>query len=101
MDAFERYAEIADDLAARNADVELTKMMGMPAVKAAGKLICGFVRSADAMVFKLGDVEVRERALGLDGAALFEPMAGRPMREWVQVPAAHAADWPALADQAL
>jgi hypothetical protein len=101
VDAFERYEEIADDLVARNPDVELTKMMGMPAIKAAGKLVGGFVRSADAMVFKLPAAEARERALALDGAALFDPMRGRPMREWVQVPAAHAAEWPALAEQAL
>ena len=101
MDAFERYEEIADDLVARNADVELTKMMGMPAIKAAGKLIGGFARSADAMVFKLPDAEARERALGFVGAALFEPMSGRSMREWVQVPAMHAEEWPALAEQAL
>ena len=101
MDALGRYEEIADDLVARNPDVELTKMMGMPAIKAAGKLIGGFVRSADAMVFKLPDAEARERALGLAGAELFEPMSGRPMREWVQVPATHADKWPALAEQAL
>jgi hypothetical protein len=99
--AEDRYAEVADDLAARNPDVELTQMMGMPAIKAGGKLIGGFVPSADAMVFKLPAAEARERALGLEGSALFDPMGGRPMREWVQVPAAHADEWPTLAEQAL
>jgi hypothetical protein len=101
VDAFERYEGIADDLVARNPDVELTQMMGMPAIKAAGKLVGGFVRSADAMIFKLPDAGAHERALALAGAALFDPMGGRPMREWVQVPAAHADDWLALAEQAL
>ena len=101
MAAEDRYAELADDLVARNPDVELTKMMGMPAIKAGGKLIGGFVPSADAMVFKLPAAEARERALGLEGAALFDPMGGRPMREWVQVPAAHADEWASLAEQAL
>ena len=41
MAAEDRYAELADDLVARNPDVELTKMMGMPAIKAGGKLIGG------------------------------------------------------------
>jgi hypothetical protein len=37
------------------------------------------------MVFKLaGDADAR---LGLPGAHLFEPMQGRPMREWAEVPA--------------
>ena len=101
MAAEDRYAEVADDLVARNPDVELTKMMGMPAIKAGGKLIGGFVPSADAMVFKLPTAEARERALGLEGSALFDPMGGRPMREWVQVPSAHAGEWPSLAEQAL
>jgi hypothetical protein len=101
MGAAERYEEVADDLVARNDDVELTKMMGMPAIKAGGKLIAGFVRSSDAMVFKLPVADARERALAFEGATLFDPMGGRPMREWVVVPAAHASEWPTLAEQAL
>jgi hypothetical protein len=101
MAAEDRFAELADDLVARNPDVELIKMMGMPAIKAGGKLVGGFVPSADAMVFKLPDAEAREHALSLEGAALFDPMGGRPMREWVQVPAAHADAWASLAVQAL
>ena len=101
MDAEARYGEIADDLAARNADVELGQMMGMPAIKAGGKMIGGFARGAGAMVFKLPDAAVREQALLLEGARLFDPAGGRPMKEWVQVPAAHAAEWESLAEQAL
>jgi hypothetical protein len=101
VDARARYDELADDLAAQNADVQLGQMMGMPAIKAAGKMIGGFSASADAVVFKLPDAEVRERALGLDGAQLFDPMGGRPMKEWVQVPDAHADVWPSLAADAL
>ena len=41
------------------------------------------------------------KALALTGAKLFDPSGkGRPMREWVQVPAAHASSWPVLAAQA-
>ena len=101
MDAEARYEEIADDLAARNADVELGQMMGMPAIKAGGKMIGGFARGAGAMVFKLPDAAVREQALLLEGAKLFDPAGGRPMKEWVQVPAAHATEWESLAEQAL
>ena len=42
MDARARYDEIADDLAARNPDVVLGQMMGMPVIKAGGKMIGGF-----------------------------------------------------------
>ena len=100
MDARERYDEIADDLAAQNDDVSLGQMMGMPCIKKSSKMIGGF--SKGAMVFKLPDVDVRERALALEDAHLFDPSGeGRPFREWVVVPATHADRWPILADQAL
>ena len=39
------------------------------------------------MVFKLPDQAEHEKALGLDGAKLFDPgRNGRPFKEWVQVP---------------
>ena len=100
MDARSRYDEIADDLAARNPAVALGQMMGMPALKASGKMIGGFWEGE--MVFKLPDQAVREEALGLAGARLFDPSAkGRPMKEWVQVPVEHADRWPELAEHAL
>ena len=101
MDTRARYDEICDDLAARNAEVTLGQMMGMPAIEAGGKIIGGFSRDEGAMVFKLPDETVREQALALDGAHLFDPVGGRPMKEWVAVPATHAAEWPQLAEQAL
>jgi len=99
VNAQERYEELVDDLVARNDDVASGKMFGMPCVKRGGKAIAGFYR--DGMVFKLPDPDARERALALDGAHLFEPMEGRAMREWVVVPAAHADEWPRLAERAL
>ena len=100
MDARARYDEIADDLAARNDDVVLGQMMGMPALKRRGKLWVGFWK--DEMVFKLTDSAEREAALELDGAHLFDPgERGRPMKEWVVVPVAHERMWANLADQAL
>jgi hypothetical protein len=53
------------------------------------------------MVFKLPDEAERKRALALDGAHLFEPTAGRQMKEWVVVPVTHASRWAALATTAL
>ena len=101
MNPQERYDEIADDLAAQNAGAELGQMMGMPAIKAGGKMIGGFSRTGGAMVFKLPDEVIRGQALALAGAHLFDPAGGRPMKEWVAVPAEHAGEWPALAHQAL
>jgi hypothetical protein len=99
VDAEQRYDELAGDLAARHGEVELGKMFGMPCLKAGGKAIAGYYKGE--MVFKLPDAGARERALALDGAHPFDPMGGRPMKEWVQVPAAHTERWAELAELAL
>jgi hypothetical protein len=100
MDAKQRFDEIADDLVARNADVELSQMMGMPALKRGGKLWVGFWKGE--MVFKLVDPAERERALAFEGAHLFDPgERDRPMKEWVVVSEVHAKEWPNLAERAL
>ncbi len=96
-----RYDEIADDLAARDPSVELSQMMGMPCIKAGGKMVIGYERSGE-MVFKLSDPAEHEKALGLDGAKLFDPSGkDKPFREWVQVPFVHESQWPGLAETAI
>jgi hypothetical protein len=101
MNPRDRYDEICDDLAARDPDVELSQMMGMPCVKAAGKMVIGYARSGE-MIFKLPDESEHDKALGLDGAHLFDPSGkGRPFKEWVQVPYAHESEWPTLAQTAI
>ena len=101
MNPRERYDEICDDLAARDPDVELSQMMGMPCVKAGGKMVIGYARSGE-MVFKLPEDSEHEKALGLDGAHLFDPSGqGKPFKEWVQVPYAHESHWPGLAQTAI
>ena len=53
------------------------------------------------MTFKLPE-PARSRALEIPGARLFDPSGvGRPMKEWVQVPAAASDRWPELAEEAL
>ena len=100
MDARKRFDDIADDVLARNGDVELTQMMGMPSLKRGGKLWVGFWKGE--MVFKLTDTEQRAQALAIDGAHLFDPgERNRPMKEWVVVPERHAERWPHLAELAL
>jgi hypothetical protein len=97
-----RYDEICDDLVARTPGAQLSQMMGMPCVKVDAKLIAGWVASEEAMVFKLPGAAEHAAALALDGAHLFDPGgSGRPFREWVVVPYAHASEWARLAEQAL
>ena len=69
----------------------------MPSLKQGGKAFAGYYKGA--MVFKLGGA-AHARALGLAGSHLFDPMGGRPMKEWVVVPVEHAAQWLTLARNA-
>lgn len=98
LDPRAAYDAIAADLGA-SAAVVSTKMFGMPCLKHGGKVFAGFHQGA--MTFKLRPPE-HAAALALPGAHLFGPSgAGRPMKEWVEVPVEHAARWPALAREAL
>ena len=76
------FDDIANLLALRPG-VSRSKMFGMPAVKVNGKAFIGL--RMDKMVFKLDEAE-RHTALKLAGARFFEPMEGRAMKEWVEVP---------------
>ncbi len=76
------FDDIANLLALRPG-VSRSKMFGMPAVKVNGKAFIGL--SNDKIVFKLAEAE-RRSALKLEGARFFEPMEGRAMKEWVEVP---------------
>jgi hypothetical protein len=50
----------------------------------------------DNIVVKLHDKALQE-AMNLHGAQLFEPMEGRPMKEWVQIPFEYKKKWKAFA----
>jgi hypothetical protein len=78
--------------------VTISQMFGMPTLKVNGKALAGL--HGKDMVFKLAG-DAHAAALMLKGAHLFEPMKGRPMREWVQVPPAHKTKWEALSKEAL
>ena len=69
--------------------VERRKMFGFPAAFAGGNMFAG-LHGNDVMV-RLPE-DARATLLGLTGAHLFEPMAGRPMREYVVLPPAVVAD---------
>ena len=97
--AVERYHEIAEVLSLRDGDVVQGKMFGMECIKVNGKAFAGLHHGE--MVFKLTG-EAHKKALGLPGAALFDPAhMGRPMKEWVQVPFEQSEIWEELAESAL
>ena len=67
------------------------KMFGMPCLKNSnGKAFAGYTDGA--MVFKLGGA-IHTEALALSDAKLFDPMGGRPMKEWVVIPVEHSTRW--------
>ena len=94
--AEDHYKDVAEALADDGA--VSSQMFGMPSLKINGKAFAGLYE--DAMVFKLTG-EPHKKALAERGAKLFEPMAGRPMKEWVQVPMASAKQWKVYAEQAM
>lgn len=70
-------------------------LFGKRCYKINGKPFVSF--SQDCMVFKLTGA-AHTSALGREGAVRFDPSRkGRPMREWIQVPAQHIEAWPELA----
>ncbi|TCJ14149.1 hypothetical protein EPD60_09080 [Flaviaesturariibacter flavus] len=75
---------------------EAGKLFGKPCFKREGKaFLCLF---QNEMVFKLTGPG-HARALAVPGAQLFDPSGkGRPMKEWVQVPA--QGDWEGFAAEA-
>ena len=97
MNAQHSYDGLVSELTT-HPGVTASKMFGMPTLKVGGKAFAGNVDGD--MVFKLTG-EAHARALAIPGAHLFDPMGGRPMKEWIVVPAAQAALWAELADAAL
>ena len=86
------WDELVADVSARH-PLHESKMFGMPCLKREnGKVVAGFWKDGGVNV-KLTDEAAREEALALDGAELFDPGMGRPMREWVLIPAAQSAHW--------
>ena len=96
--SLKRYEAIADSLCEKSG-AETSKMFGMPTLKIHSKAFCGLFGSD--MVFKLTGEE-HKRALGYEGAKLFDPSEmNRPMKEWVVVPKKYSGKWESLAIEAL
>ena len=95
----ERFQQQYHAIAQKIKGAEQSQMFGKPCYKVNGKaFVCFF---EECMVFKLTGT-VHEKAMALIGAVLFDPSKKkRPMKEWVQVPYAHSAEWGKLAKAAL
>ena len=96
--SLELYEQVLDELQLLRPGIASKKMFGMPSLMIAGKPFAGL--SGEDMIFKLSG-EAHARALALPGAKPFDPMGGRPMKAWVQVPPEHSELWPDLAEEAL
>lgn len=64
-------------------DAEPRKMFGYPCAFVRGQMLTGVFE--DRIMLRLSDQD-RAQFLKLPGAKLFEPMPGRPMREYVELP---------------
>lgn len=79
------------EIAAELPEVKEGKMFGSLCIKTPnGK--SGAMFWKDCIVVKLNGDALAE-ALALEGVTLFEPMEGRPMKEWVQIPFKHKDKW--------
>src|SRR5918999_6338192 len=94
------WEELVENVTARY-PVREGKMFGMPCLKReSGKVVAGLWKDGGVNV-KLVDKAQREAALAIAGAQPFDPGMGRPMREWVLVPAAQSDEWERLVEQAI
>jgi TfoX/Sxy family transcriptional regulator of competence genes len=64
-------------------EIERRKMFGFPCAFVNGNMFTGL--HATNMIVRLAEPE-RSELLAIDGARIFEPMPGRPMREYVVLP---------------
>lgn len=87
-DQVERFHEAVADIEG----VEVRKMFGFPAAFIGGNMTAGLHQ--ESVMVRLPDAERDERLA--DGWSLFEPMPGRPMREYVALPPDVAGDVAAM-----
>ena len=87
------------DIAKEIPKAEEGKMFGALCFKAPnGKSAAMFWKECIIVKLEAKDVGT---AIKLKGAKHFDPMGGRPMKEWVQIPFAHSKEWKPLARKAM
>jgi len=84
----ERFGRVLDHFP----EVERRKMFGYPAAFVGGNMVTGLHQ--ESWVVRLGADE--QAAAMTDGASTFEPMAGKPMKNFVALPESVLADDDAL-----
>jgi hypothetical protein len=72
-------------------DGKAGKMFGLPCIKAANGKAAAMLWKDNLVVKLQGDM--LNEALSLDGSKPFEPMEGRPMKEWVAIPVEYKREW--------
>ena len=78
----------------------ISRLFGKPCLKANNKAFAAFFKGD--MVFKLGQQEVKLLLDQYPGSVNWDPSGKkRPMKDWLQVPAAFEEDWRTLTKQAL
>jgi hypothetical protein len=95
MTSEESFQKIAERLAPLG--VVQSKMFGMPVWKLNGKALGGPWKGD--MIFKLQGDALKE-ARALPGAEPFDPMGGRPMKQWVRLGPEHQDKWQHFAEAA-
>lgn len=93
QDTFDRLAEQF----LTNPRVQRGRMFGTTALKLSGKVFAMLVKGN--LVVKLSASEAGD-LVDAGVATFFDPGHGRPMRQWVAMPATHAPRWRRLAEQA-
>jgi hypothetical protein len=96
--AVDEYARLMLQFAG-NDSVVAGQMFGKPCLKVNGK---AFISQKNEMVvFKLNE-PAHAKALALPGAVLWDPSGkGRPMKEWVAIPASASRAFASLAEAAI
>lgn len=78
----------------------LGQLFGKACGKLNGKAFVAFFRGD--MVFKIGREEVQPCLAKYEGAQNWDPSGkGRPMKDWLQVPAIYQSDWEVLTQKAI
>lgn len=92
------FAELAEELAPQGA--KRGQMFGMACLKDPnGKAFVGL--HGEELVVRLNrDTTEHAAALALPGSHLFDPMGGRPMKDWICLPLAQHEQWLPLAEAA-
>ena len=98
MSAIDEYEKICSELITKK-NVNTGNLFGKACIKLETKAFAAFHK--DEMVFKLTVPEQKE-IITLKGAHPWDPSgSGRPMKEWICLPATHVKFWPELAEKSL